>query len=950
MSSSALASGLRYLRGKMAVQCRSGESDEQLLSAFLSRREEDAFAVLVHRHGPMVLHVCRRVLGHEQDAEDAFQATFLALARNAAALRNKTALAAFLHGTAYRIALTAKRSAARRHKYESQAPPHTAIDPSEELSWREVRTLLDEEIARLPEKYRSVFILCCLENLSQAEAARRLGLNERTLSSQLAEARKRLQKRLVRRGVELTAVLAATGTASALPMGLMTTTIEAAMVTATGEGLAGVVSASVAELVKSATAAMIVSKAKTATLLLVTATLLAGAGAWTCRTLATPQPAELRTKAPASPSQPTLARQTESLRQENGDSVMMKGRVLNPDGNPVVGARVYVDPQSPEEKPIASTTGKDGRFSLKFARSCLVEAETKFPLRCVRLVATAKEHGIDWLEVPLDDVGKEATLRLVKDDIPIQGRIISLEGKPLAGIKVRVKAIEEFPKGDLNRALDAQRKGTQISNSTEVRLLWYRQHLPVPSLMATTDADGRFRLEGLGRERIITLNVAGPGIHYSFMRAMTRRAESVRSPYKDSILYGATFEYLAKPSRLIRGTVREKGTGKPLAGIRIHDMGFTGGMTDDATTDEQGRYELPGCSKGERYGLYALPIHDQPYLLSSIGLKDTEGLGPLTADLEMVRGIPCEGKVFDGETGQPVPGDINYYPLYPNPNVTSGIGLSNALRGTRFGSYAPFSRASVEADGSFRCVVLAGGGCLAFRAREFKRYVLACIDPGKVKARGDKMILHAMNGEDMLFGLFQEQFQAIQLIEPTKDTKKVSEIIRVAVARQVGGTVLDADGKPLTGVRVRGLMRWEWKTLADEKFTVLGVNPLRPRRLHFVHEGKHSIGTVEVKGTETKPLTVQLQPWAAVRGRLLDADGLPLRNAKLYGSNILPEDCRTDGEGRFRLEWLIPGLRYDLTYEKDKPFVSGMLLKDFVGKPGEVRDLGDVRDQSLRKE
>ncbi len=176
-----------------------------------------------------------------------------------------------------------------------------------------------------------------------------------------------------------------------------------------------------------------------------------------------------------------------------------------------------------------------------------------------------------------------------------------------------------------------------------------------------------------------------------------------------------------------------------------------------------------------------------------------------------------------------------------------------------------------------------------------------------------------------------------------KDTKKVFEVIRVAVARQVSGTILDADGKAVAGVRVKGLKRWEGKTLATEKFTVHGVNPLRPRRLHFIHEDRRLIGTVEVKGTETKALTVRLQPWAAVRGRLIDADGQPLRNAEVYANEFLLENGRTDAEGRFRLEGLIPGRRYDFTYEKRKLSVSGSLIKGFLGKPGEVRDLGDVR-------
>src|SRR5215469_4385522 len=142
MSSSALTAGIRHLRRKLAGQQSKQDSDEQLLHAFLTHRDDSAFAALMRRHGPMVLHLCRRVLGHEQDAEDAFQATFLVLARNAAALRNKTSLAGFLHGTAYRTALAARRAAARRRKHERQAPVRQADDPAGDLLWREVRTLL----------------------------------------------------------------------------------------------------------------------------------------------------------------------------------------------------------------------------------------------------------------------------------------------------------------------------------------------------------------------------------------------------------------------------------------------------------------------------------------------------------------------------------------------------------------------------------------------------------------------------------------------------------------------------------------------------------------------------------------------------------------------------------------------------------------------------------------
>ncbi|MHB1424304.1 MAG: sigma-70 family RNA polymerase sigma factor [Gemmataceae bacterium] len=961
MSSSALAAGLRHLRGKLAAQQHNDDSDEQLLHAFTTRRDDNAFAVLVRRHGPMVLHVCRRVLGHEQDAEDAFQAAFLVLARNANALRNKTSLANFLHGIAYRTAMKAKQAAARRRKHEGQAPPRSPLDPVDDLSWREVRTLLDEEIDRLPEKYRSVFVLCCLENLSRAEAGQRLGLKERTVLSRLAEARKRLQSRLTRRGVELTAVLGTMAltesSASALPVGLMASTIQGVLAAAAGKKLASVVSASVAELVENATTTLIVSKAKMATLLLVTATLLAGAGAWTCRTLATPQPAEPQAKTPASPSHPAQVRQTESPRQEKSDSVTVTGRVLDPDGKPAAGASVYVDPVAENERPIFSTTtAKDGRFSLVLPRSKLIVPETKAPLSAITIVATAKECGPDWREVPLPLTptlsprgrrqGEGITLRLVKDDVPIQGRILSLEGKPLAGVEVSVQTIEAFPRGDLSRVLQAVREGALWHDFvTEVRRLG--TSTADASRTVKTDADGRFRLDAIGRDRIATLHLKGPRIHYSSIAVMTRPGESVsvRNPKrldpKGYAIHGATFEYLARPSRLIRGTVREKDTGKPLAGIHI----LSYDSTVQVRTDAQGRYELPGLPKGDRYGVLALSDNGEPYFSTSVEVEDTAGLGPLAANLEMNRGILFEGKVLDGETGKPVPGHVSYFPLRPNPYISDNYGLA--------GGVAAYSEARVSADGSFHCSVLPGPGCIVFQAKDDKRFMSACVDPGTIdEGMGNKDSLFVpFRGGSAVMALPQERYQAILLIDPKKNEKKLVNTLRPAVARPVIGDIQDPDGKPLTDVSVLSLeASYVWKTLANDKFTVHGVNPLRPRRLTFVHEAKHWIATVEVKGTETKPLIVQLQPWAAVHGRLLDADGRPLRNAKLNGSEFLAQDGRTDGEGRFRLEGLIPGLRYDLTYEKDKPSVSGMLLKGFVGKAGEDRDLGDVRGQPFRPE
>src|SRR5262245_7082094 len=184
---------LRRVRRAELARDGGGMTDGQLLDAFVAGGDEDAFAALVRRHGPMVLGVCRRVLGHLQDAEDAFQAVFLVLARGARSIRKGDSLTSWLHGVARRVALRARRDAARRRKHESRAEPHPA-PPAWKVGWRELQGILDEEVGRLPPGYRDAFVLCCLDGLSGPQAAARLGVKENTVFSRLARARKRLQE------------------------------------------------------------------------------------------------------------------------------------------------------------------------------------------------------------------------------------------------------------------------------------------------------------------------------------------------------------------------------------------------------------------------------------------------------------------------------------------------------------------------------------------------------------------------------------------------------------------------------------------------------------------------------------------------------------------------------------------------------------------------------------
>jgi RNA polymerase sigma factor (sigma-70 family) len=222
------------------VQCARGQAegrvddlcDRELVERFADRGDGEAFAALVRRHGPMVLGVCRRALRHEPDAEDVFQATFLVLSRKAGGLRVKEAVGPWLFGVARRLALRARRQRHERLGREVRPSAVTAGDPPDELTLHEAREVLDEELARLPERVRGPLVLCYLEGLTRDEAARRLGCPLGTLKARLERGRAVLGGRLARRGLGLPAALAtlllAQGATEAVTPGLRVATVEAA--------------------------------------------------------------------------------------------------------------------------------------------------------------------------------------------------------------------------------------------------------------------------------------------------------------------------------------------------------------------------------------------------------------------------------------------------------------------------------------------------------------------------------------------------------------------------------------------------------------------------------------------------------------------------------------------------------------------------------------------------
>ncbi len=671
----------------------------------------------------------------------------------------------------------------------------------------------------------------------------------------------------------------------------------------------------------------------------------------------------------------------------SSDSVVFQGRILDPDGKPFAGARLYLDffvwreylKQIPPR--LRATTGTDGRFHFTVEKSYFARPPVIEPWRWAHVVAMADGFGIGVSDSNEADYDRDLTILLPRDDTTIAGRLLDLQGRPVAGVVVQAVEVSAPASGSLTPFLNAAQHSKvriyELKNqyaSKVVRFFPYWQ----PIAAVTSGQDGRFVIKGIGRERLVELEIRGPTVRWTNIKVMTRSGPPAdivdlyrkKDPWVERH-YGASFDLSLAPSRPYEGVVRDRDSGAPIAGVRIESYKLADSEVYNYTeiktqSDREGRFRLTGMPVGAGNEIVLNSPEDQPYLLAQYKMPDPGGLAAVHVDMTMKRGVWFKGRVFDKNSGKALEASVRYSAAASNPHLGELHGLADVqFNGNDRGCF------STREDGTYQVPVLPGQGLITVRTGSREEDYMA------EENAASKPI--EANYKPYPYGLGSAWAEIKVDDSPASQAHDFG--LRPVEHRTITGEIFDPEGHPLIGARYSGMydIQYWYPIERGNRFVVADLTRPRPRTLTrlfqirdldalgsffvpevtrpvmIIHKDRHLAGHTEVGWHTAGPVQVRLVPWGAVLGRVVDGDGQPRPNFGIQPKILLKDRIRndridhvesrvfTDAQGRLRIEGMIPGLEYRLVFENESGSESAQGVDISALKPGEMRDLGSIR-------
>ncbi|OYV93264.1 MAG: hypothetical protein B7Z73_03680, partial [Planctomycetia bacterium 21-64-5] len=680
---------------------------------------------------------------------------------------------------------------------------------------------------------------------------------------------------------------------------------------------------------------------------------------------------------------------------QSDENKIVLGRVVDDKGQPVNQARVrifHVDSESGtwiNRGRILAETRSDalGKFSIDCASPSAFAAREHFTQPSMIVLADADGYACDWHE--LEPGEQKLALSLSSDDVPLEGRVLDLEGRPIQGVRVSVERVSQAAK-ELGEWIEAAKKNPaslaeewmmQPINSPKRRNapkvarfpgskeLWAAPSGFLPSTV--TDAQGRFRFTGLGRDRLVRLQLEGGSIAKTWLNAVTHEMPPVPYPEHDPrfrvpTCFGRRFDFTTEPDQPIAGMVRDADGGRALRGVEVRlgqyadsllfVEGFLATVTDDA-----GHYTLRGVPKphdperSHRLGI--IPPDGEPYFRTDVPVAKHDGLEAVECDIRLKRATWLRGRVLDAVTRKPILGLVEYYPFLSNkaaadyPNFVPGM---HSVEGDRY---------PTRDDGTFQLPALPGRGLVAFIAQHADRYP---------EADGADGVAGLKAAEGMATNVYHlastELTTAVREVEVPADGGDFVCDIELKPLGVAHVALVDPDGRPLTGVVTRRgapihIAGWPfddpWSSGPLPMATAEIVGPRdQYRTLIFLHRERKIAAAVSLSPERDPPRQVVLRACGAISGRIVDADHKPVASFYVHVNATSPagerptgwtrasfdsrhqiDFVRTDEDGRFGLELVPPEIAYVIrgnlgpaALEKTTP----------VLQPGQSLELGDL--------